>query len=102
MPSSSLEEIGRECMTTRKIATAGDVYRFVESVMTASQQDGASELYRQFDRAMGAGSSSLEILGAIRQAVIGNRSDIERLLGPDGNLYADQVVAFVDEAYGRC
>jgi hypothetical protein len=89
-------------MTTKKITTAGDVYQFVERLKTASQQDGTPELYRQLDQAMRVGSSSLEILGAIRQAVIGNRSDIERLLGPDGRLCADQVVAFVDKAYGRC
>jgi TonB family protein len=36
-----------------------------------------------------------------RQVVIGNRIDVERLLGPEGTSRIEQVVAFVDEAFGR-
>ena len=65
---------------TERITTTADVYQFVERLKTASQQDGAVELNRQLDHATRLGSSSLEMLGAIRQAVVGNLSDVERLL----------------------
>jgi hypothetical protein len=88
-------------MTTERITTVADVYQFVERLKTASQQDGAVELNRQLDHATRLGSSSLEMLGAIRQTVVGNLSDVERLLGSDGRLCADQVVAFVNKAFGQ-
>jgi hypothetical protein len=97
---AALEELDREFMTKKKITTAGDVYKFVERFKTASQHDGAAELYRQLDQAMRLGSSSLEILGAIQQAVIRNQSDVERLLETDGSLCADQVIAFVNKHTG--
>jgi len=88
-------------MTTERITTVADVFQFVERLKTASQQDGAVELNRHLDHATRLGSSSLEVLGAIRQAVVGNLSDVERLLGSDGRLCADQVVAFVNKAFGQ-
>ena len=88
-------------MTTERITTVADVYQFVERLKAASQQSAAVELNRQLDHAMRSGSSGLEILGAIRQTVVGNLGDIEHVLGPDGRLCADQVVAFVDRAFGQ-
>jgi hypothetical protein len=88
-------------MTTTKINTAGDVYQFVEHLKAASQKNGATELYRRLDNAMRLGSSGLEVMGAIRETVSANRDEIERLLGPDGTQHVDQVVAFVDRAFGR-
>ena len=87
-------------MTTEKITTAGDVYRFVDSLKAASQQNGEAELCRQLDDAMRLGSSGLEILGAIRQAIVEHMVDVERLLGGDGRLCAEQVVTFVNREFG--
>jgi hypothetical protein len=88
-------------MNTGKITTAEDVYNFAKTLESMSQRSGVTQLARQLDNAMRLGSSGLEILGAIRQVVIGNRTDVERLLGPEGTSRIDQVVAFVDEAFGR-
>lgn len=81
--------------------TAGDVYQFVEELKVASRKNGATELHRQLDDATRVGSSSLEMLGAIRQTVTKNRSEVERLLGPARLQAINQVLAFVDKAFGR-
>jgi hypothetical protein len=90
-----------DSMNTGKITTAEDVYKFAENLKFMSQQSGATQLARQLDDAVRLGSSGLEILGAIRQVVIGNRTDVERMLGPEGRSGIDQVIAFVNEAFGR-
>ncbi len=50
---------------------------------------------------MNLGSSGLEILGALQQTVISYRGEIENLLGPARSQDIDDVIAFVDKAFGR-
>jgi len=88
-------------MSASQIKTADDVYHFVERLKSECQKNGASALLDQLDDALHLGSSGLEIMGAVRQAIIGNRALIERLLGAAGKDEAKQVVAFVDSAFGR-
>lgn len=88
-------------MSASQIKTADDVYRFVERLKSECQNSGATELLAQLDDALHLGSSGLEILGAVRQTIIGNRALIERLLGAARKDEANQVVAFVDGAFGR-
>jgi hypothetical protein len=66
-----------------------------------SEKHGAHTIASELREALQLGSSGLEILGAIRLALIVNRTGIERLLGPAGIEEADQVIAFVDRAFGR-
>ncbi len=88
-------------MSNSQIITSDDVYRFVERLKVQSEKGGLQELATQLDDALHLGSSGLEILGAIRQAVIENRIAIEQMLGPSRKDEAEQVIAFVDRAYGR-
>lgn len=88
-------------MSELKIKTADDVYRFVERLKSECQKQRATDLVTQLDDALHQGSSGLEILGAIRQTIISNRASIERLLDRAGKNEANQVVAFVDRAFGR-
>jgi len=88
-------------MSASQIKTADDVYRFVERLKSECQKNGATALLAQLDDALHLGSSGLEILGAVRQTIIGNRAFIERLLGAAGKDEANQVVVFVDKAFGR-
>ena len=70
--------------------TTEDVYRFVQRLKAESERQGEVSLASRLDDALNLGSSGLEILGAI-----------ERLLGPDGDVEARQIVSFVDRAFGR-
>ena len=88
-------------MSESKITTADDVYHFVERLKSESEKHGASALAAEFGDALHLGSSGLEIFGGIRQTIIANRPTIERLLGPSGSEEAEQVIAFVDGAFGR-
>jgi hypothetical protein len=88
-------------MNKSQINTTEDVYRFVERLKLECIKNGATELLGQLEDALHLGSSGLEILGAIRQAMIDNRITIEQLLGPIGREEISQVVGFVDKAYGR-
>jgi hypothetical protein len=88
-------------MSAHAINTAEDVYRFVRRLQTEAERQGVSGLAARLDDAVHLGSSGLEILGAIRQVVLENRSAIERLVGPDGDAEARQIVSFVDRAFGR-
>ena len=81
--------------------TTEDVYRFVQRLKAESERQGEVSLASRLDDALNLGSSGLEILGAIRQAILENRTAIERLLGPDGDVEARQIVSFVDRAFGR-
>ena len=88
-------------MSNSQIKTADDVYRFVERLKVQSEKGGLRELATQLDDALHLGSSGLEILGAIRQTVIENRIAIEQMLGSSGKDETEQVIAFVDRAFGR-
>jgi hypothetical protein len=88
-------------MSAFEIQTVDDVYQFVERLKTECQKNEATQLLAQLDDALHLGSSSLEVLGAVRQTIISNRASIERLLGAAGKNDANQVVAFVDQAFGR-
>ena len=87
--------------TDSQIKTADDVYRFVERLKAESERVGRPELVVQLDDAMHLGSSGLEILGAIRQVLLNNRNAIEALLGAVAKTEAEQVINFVDKAFGR-
>lgn len=88
-------------MSDSQIKTAEDVYRFIERLKVESENAGRTELALQLDDAMHLGSSALEILGAIRQVLLNKQNAIEPLLGPPGKREAEQVIAFVDKAFGR-
>lgn len=88
-------------MSASHIKTTDDVYQFVERLKSECQKNGATELFAQLDDSLHLGSSGLEMLGAIRQTIIDNRASIERLLGASGKDEANQVVGFVDSAFGR-
>lgn len=83
------------------ITEANDVYQFVERLKVACRQQNAVRLFKELDDAMCLGSSGLEILGAIRQAILKERGEAERLLGEGGKEEIDRVAAFVDRAFGR-
>ena len=88
-------------MSASQIKTTDDAYRFVERLKSECQKNGATALLAQLDDALHLGSSGLEILGVVRQAIINNRASIEQLLGAAGKDEANQVVVFVDKAFGR-
>ena len=88
-------------MSALSIKNAGDVYQFVDDLKTEAKRSDMNQLADQLENALLLGSSALEILGAVRQAVVDNHNNIERLLGPDGKDRAEGVIAFVDRAFGR-
>jgi hypothetical protein len=75
-----------------------EVYDLTEQAISLCRSQGKPELAAQLERALGLGSSPLEILGAIRAAFVQNSQTLEGMLGQSA--VAD-VVAFVDKAYGR-
>ncbi len=88
-------------MDKLNISEANDVYQFVERLKVACRKHNALRLFKELDDALCLGSSGLEILGAIRQAILKNRGEAERLLCEGGKEEIDGVVAFVDRAFGR-
>jgi len=88
-------------MNAPRTTSTEDVYRFVERLMSECRKGNEPVLLGQLDDALHLGSSGLEILGAIRKALIENREIITRLIGATGVAEADGVIAFVDKAYGR-
>ena len=81
--------------------SANDVYEFVDQLKSACQKAGATELVEQLSDALRLGSSGLEILGAIREILVKNRSLIQGLLESTKKTEVDKVITFVDKAYGR-
>ena len=88
-------------MCEAAIKESADVYHFVENLKAKAESKGMDEFVARLGNAMRLGSSTLEILGAIRQTIIENRETVGRLLGPEGEIGAEQVIAFVDKAFGR-
>ena len=84
-------------MTLHPIKSINDVYAFTDVVIKAARREGRSDIASQFESALAAGSSLLEILGRIRTAVLDNKSDVCRY---SNRSEADEVVAFVERAYG--
>lgn len=87
-------------MDALPIAAANDVYRLVERLKATCQQEGSRDMFKQLGDAMNLGSSALEILGAIRQVILKNQHDAERLLAENGKADIDAVIAYVDKAFG--
>jgi len=80
---------------------ANDVYAFVLRLKAAAERDTNIELAEQLDNALHLGSSALEILGRIRVIVTSNREAITILLGPSSQREVEEIIVFVDKAYGR-
>jgi hypothetical protein len=78
-----------------------DVYEFVEQLKSACQSARQTELLEKLNDALNLGSSGLEILGAIREIIIKNRKTIQSLLDSTKQVQIDEVISFVDRAYGR-
>lgn len=88
-------------MITPTITTANEVYAFIADLKTECEKHGVTDLNDKLDDALCLGSSGLEILGAIRNALVENRAKVESLLGSVGLSKATQVIDFVDRTYGR-
>ena len=88
-------------MRDSTISSTGDVYEFVDVLKKESERRGSVSLVARLENALHLGSSGLEILGAVRQVMIENRSEIERCLGNTGIEKANRVIAFIDKAFGR-
>jgi hypothetical protein len=88
-------------MNAPRTINTDDVYRFVDGLMAECRKTGQSGLLKELDDALHLGSSGLEILGSIRKALIAHRGTIAKLLGSIGADEVDNVIAFVDKAYGR-
>jgi hypothetical protein len=88
-------------MTPSTITTAGDVYAFVAQLKTEAEKRGDTDFTTELDDALHLGSSGLEIMGAIRKALIENQFKVESFLGSGGREKAAQVITFVDKAFGR-
>ena len=88
-------------MKADPIKSTDDVYRFVEQLKETARQNGCQELYTELDDALLVGSSSLEILGAIRQAILRNWVHIHAIGRPKDLTDAKIVIDFVDAAFGR-
>jgi hypothetical protein len=80
---------------------ANDVYEFVEELKLACQSAGQTELLEKLKSALCLGSSGLEILGAIREIFVRNRATIQNLLNREKWPQIDEIISFIDNAYGR-
>jgi hypothetical protein len=88
-------------MNAPRTINTDDVYRFVDGLMAECRKTGQSGLLEELDDALHLGSSGLEILGSVRKTLIPHRGTIAKLLGSIATDEADNVIAFVDKAYGR-
>lgn len=88
-------------MNILKIISIDDIYHFVEQLMFECRRNDELTLLRQLDDALHLGSSSIEILGAIRKIFIENRAVIIKLMGNTNDKEIDKIIAFVDKAYGQ-
>jgi hypothetical protein len=77
------------------------LYETVERIKKESLERGLPDLAAQFEHALALGSSSLEIIGAIKIIIVQNRPMIEAMLAPNGKQRVDEMIDFVDRAYGR-
>ncbi|HYW80652.1 MAG TPA: hypothetical protein VE890_13810 [Thermoguttaceae bacterium] len=75
-----------------------EVYSLARELIAACEASGHNDVAKQIDEALHAGSSALEILGAIRTAFIDHRA-VLNLFVDSGQL--DSAIAFVDAAFGR-
>ena len=78
--------------------SAEDVFALTRKCVSALRFHDEEQIAVRLENAFFLGSSSLEILGAIRAAILDNHDWVVRLLG--ATTTAD-IVAFVDMSYGR-
>jgi hypothetical protein len=84
------------------IWTVEDVYKFVNILIAKAAEDSlpaSQRLAAQLHEALNLGSSALEILGAIRLALLEKEMTVARLMGKSGQLTARQVSRFVSRAF---
>jgi hypothetical protein len=84
-----------------QIKTANDVYQFVNRLKLKLQASQNVKLAKQLDDALQSGSSGLEVLGAIRKILIENGSLIETVIDLNEIDEINQVIAYINRAYGR-
>jgi hypothetical protein len=104
-PEQMLRECKEAARRTVSITSAFDVYEFVEDIRaTAAKGEASAETRRlmtKLEEAMNLGSSGLEIIGAIKVALLEDEAAVNRLMGAKGRLKLRQVARFVSRAYGR-
>ena len=82
------------------ISSASDVYKVIDELKSECQRHKEHELYHALDDALKLGGSALEILGALRQILLEQRAQVQRLLGPSAQSVVAQIIEYVDLAYG--
>lgn len=88
-------------MKKLNLKTATDVYSYIDWLKTECQNRGTPHLYEQLDNALHAGSSGLEILGAIREVLINHRQIFERLTDKSISGDISTILTFIDRSFGR-
>jgi len=79
------------------IATAQEVYDFVDMAMQQCRLRGLNDIEKQLDDALHLGSSGMEILGAIKAVFIAQGKQLEKVLDREK---IDEIVVFVNKAFG--
>jgi hypothetical protein len=88
-------------LSVSQIKTTDEFYGFISRLKSACQVHDARKLCEDLDHALKLGSSGLEIMGAVMNTIVSNRNQVEHLLGSDAREQVDELIAFVDRAFGR-
>ncbi|MBI5866416.1 MAG: hypothetical protein HZB38_18250 [Planctomycetes bacterium] len=79
------------------ITTTNEIYEFTELAMQKCREQGYDDVAQQLDEAMHLGSSGLEIIGAIRAALISHAATLESVVD---KTKMQEIVKYVNRAFG--
>lgn len=85
-------------MNDQKIHEPGQIYSLVRSLAKSCRDNDRADIATQLDDALHLGSSSLEILGAIRGIVISHREYLEDLVASNE---IEAAIRYIDKTFGR-
>lgn len=76
----------------------GQVYDLAHRLLDACRASGHADIAQQIDDALHAGSSALETLGGIRNALLQNGDVLKEFADPSE---IDATITYIDKTFGR-
>jgi hypothetical protein len=85
-------------MRTQMLSDPGQVYSLARRLLDACRASGHDDVAQQIDDALHSGSSALETLGGIRNALLQNGDLLREFVEPSE---IDATIAYIDKTFGR-
>jgi len=79
------------------ITNTTQVYELINLIITTGENNGLHSVAQELTKALHLSSSGLEILGAIKQILTLNYTELEKIVSRQ---ILDEIISFIDNCFG--